>query len=584
MRWLSRLLLVTALGAGGALAAVPAPAFAQGGERIYSYDVEMRMEPSGALVVTEIIGYDFGTAQKHGIIRVIPVRFRYDERRDRIYRTTVLSVEGTPGTPDEYKTERSGDELRVRIGDPDRTISGLRGYTIVYRVEGALNRFPDHDELYWNAVGTEWSVPINRVSARVVTSTAVSQVACYHGPRGSQLACSRQRALSFEETGLGPREGLTVVVAFPTGAFPPPQPILEERWSLARAFSVTPLTVGLSGTVLLLALLVVWLVLRSGRDRRPTGVLGLDGMSTAFAEYRPPDGLPPGLAALLLHEKVRPIDVTATIVDLADRGFLRIDPIGTGGSDWRLVRLRDPDNSMLRYERLLFDALFFSPMGVPRPSVVLSELKDHFTEQYKTVRKSLYEEAMGRGWFTTRPDHVRRVALVVGALVLVVGAALTAGVARFTRFGLVPIPIALAGLAVLIGAWWLPRRTATGHALFRRIASFRAYLRDIEFTASGLTTPDGSDPSHLLSRHLAYAMVFGLTAQWQNAVRLVQTAANPTHVRTYTPLWLTYHTDHFSQACGSMLTSTPASSGSSSSSGSGGFSGGGGGGGGGGSW
>jgi hypothetical protein len=37
--------------------------------------------------------------------------------------------------------------LRIRIGDPDQTISGRHDDPIVYRVEETLNGFSDHDEL-----------------------------------------------------------------------------------------------------------------------------------------------------------------------------------------------------------------------------------------------------------------------------------------------------------------------------------------------------------------------------------------------------------------------------------------------------
>src|SRR5690349_20275605 len=158
MRWMTRLLAGVALGAAVVLAA--APASAQAGERIRGYDVELRVDANGVLQVTERIDYDFGTADRHGIVREIPERSRYDNSRDRINRVTVLSVRATAGTPAQFETSANGPALDVRIGDPDRTISGRHGYTIVYRVEGALNGFADHDELYWNAVGSEWSVPI----------------------------------------------------------------------------------------------------------------------------------------------------------------------------------------------------------------------------------------------------------------------------------------------------------------------------------------------------------------------------------------------------------------------------------------
>src|ERR671913_527610 len=91
------------------------------------------------------------------------------------------SLPHPPGTPVQYTLEDVDNTLRIRIGDPDRTFTGRRDYTITYRVEGTLNGFPDHDELYWNAIGADWEVPIEQASVTVKAPAAVGQVACYAG-------------------------------------------------------------------------------------------------------------------------------------------------------------------------------------------------------------------------------------------------------------------------------------------------------------------------------------------------------------------------------------------------------------------
>jgi hypothetical protein len=65
---------------------------------------------------------------------------------------------------------------------------------------------------------------------------------------------------------------MTVVVAIPKGAVPEPKPILEERFNLGTAFSITPVTAGVSGALLLVVILVfAFLIYRFGRDRRYRG-------------------------------------------------------------------------------------------------------------------------------------------------------------------------------------------------------------------------------------------------------------------------------------------------------------------------
>jgi hypothetical protein len=154
-RWLVVLasMVAAVVGLGGS-------AGAQFGEVIHRYEVDIQIEQDGSMLVVERIAYDFGSQQRHGIFRDLRVRFTYDDRYDRVYPVEVLSVEGSPGTPDQYEVSEEDALLRIRIGDPDRTISGRHRYRITYRVEGALNGFADHDELYWNAIGADWEVPI----------------------------------------------------------------------------------------------------------------------------------------------------------------------------------------------------------------------------------------------------------------------------------------------------------------------------------------------------------------------------------------------------------------------------------------
>src|SRR6516164_4055161 len=132
-------------------------------ERITDYRSDVTIEHDGTIEVHETIAYDFGVVPHHGIFRDVPVRSSESPKAgyDRVYPLHVVSVSASAGTPAQYSVDDEGDDQRIKIGDPDRTITGEHTYDIVYRVRGAMNAFADHDELYWNAVGPQWSVPID---------------------------------------------------------------------------------------------------------------------------------------------------------------------------------------------------------------------------------------------------------------------------------------------------------------------------------------------------------------------------------------------------------------------------------------
>jgi hypothetical protein len=224
------------------LSASPASAV----ERIDAYDVVIEIESSGDLLITETIAYDFGDAERRGIFRDVPTALRWepDERYDRIYPLDVVSVSSATA-PDQYAVEDAGGgKTRIRIGDPDTYITGAHTYAIAYRIDGGLNGFEDHDELYWNAIGADWSVVIDAPTVTVQAPVPIEQVACFAGPDGSSLPCDgskvRGSTARFQHASLWPYSAFTVVAAIPPGSVEAVGPILEERPRRSVAPSASP--------------------------------------------------------------------------------------------------------------------------------------------------------------------------------------------------------------------------------------------------------------------------------------------------------------------------------------------------------
>jgi uncharacterized membrane protein YgcG len=580
---------------------------AQSSEVIHRYGVAIQIERDDSIVVRETIDYDFGTALRHGIFRDIPTTLRYDDAHDRTYPLDVESVTGSPGTPVGYETEDAGaGTTRIRIGDPGRTITGRHTYVITYRMGGALNGFPDHDELYWNAVGPDWSVPIQQARVRVSAPGSIDRIACFAGPAGSSLACENSalkgEAASFAQASLGPYDAFTVVVGLPKGIVTEPVPILTERWTLRRSFTATPFTVG--GSLLLAALVLGGfgrLVWRTGRDRRYRGsqvdvLMGapadapeqfvplFEGDASGPVEFAPPLGLRPGQIGTLVDEVANPLDVTASVIDLAVRKYLVIEEIPKKGwfgkPDWKLTKLKDPDRELLEYERELLDGLFEDG-----EEVKLSNLRTTFVSRLHRVQDALYRDAVRQGWFAGRPDRIRGRWLAVGIGVFVAGAVLEFAAVMWTRLALLPLAVILAGSLLIVGARWMPRRTATGTGLVRRVRGFRTVIATAETNMAKF-----AEKENLFTRYLPYAIVFGLTEKWARAFEVLGERPPDTtwYVSSNAFAYGAFSDamDGFTVTTAGTIASTPSGSGGSGFGGgfSGGFAGGGGGGGGGGSW
>jgi uncharacterized membrane protein YgcG len=595
-----------AVGVGGA---APAAA-ATGEERIVSFDVRLAVQADGGLHVTEVIDYDFGFAERHGIFRVIPSVTRYDDTYDRAFPIDNVRVHSADA-PDQTEVGSSDGQVSIRVGDPDRTITGDHTYTIDYDVSGALQHFArpfDHVELNWNATGDQWEVPIERARVLVTGPAEVASETCYAGAAGSRLPCERHHAqgrrATFAQTDLPPGEGLTVVVAFPTGSVTATGPILHERLSIRRAFAATPLSLTLAGLVLLAVLAGIGRVYWSrGRDRRYVGQIpGLEpaagqqgpdepapllGASPAVLEYTPPDGIRPGQIGTLLDERADTLDVTATLVDLAVRKYLRIDELPHehwwNHKDWQLTRLDPPtDDQLAPYESRLLDGLFDKGAVVK-----LSDLHNSFYSSLQAVKNKLYDDAVAAKWFRHNPEDVRRQWQYIGWGVVVVGVGLTYLLYRYTHLAHVGLPVVLGGVVLLAMRGSMPARTAKGGAMLSRVRGFRRYLETAE--AEQLRFEERAD---VFARYLPYAIVFGLTDRWAKVFAALADADPQLTTSTMgwyggPPGWnagyLAGSMSSFTTSASGTFASQPSSSGSSSGF-SGGFSGGGGGGGGGGSW
>jgi hypothetical protein len=137
------------------------------GWTIDRFHADIDIQPDAAMQVTEAIDVDFGSLERHGIFREIPVRYAYNRGHERVYELRVDSVTNAEGRPWPFEINRNGANIQIKIGDQDRTVSGPQTYRISYRVEGALNALETHDELYWNVNGAGWPVPALQTSATV---------------------------------------------------------------------------------------------------------------------------------------------------------------------------------------------------------------------------------------------------------------------------------------------------------------------------------------------------------------------------------------------------------------------------------
>jgi uncharacterized membrane protein YgcG len=592
---LARRLFTAVLAAAWAISVSGPTVHADEGWVITSFHSDITVSTDSTLTVTEDIRVDFGSLQKHGIFRTIPLRYRYDDSTDRYYLLEVKSV--TDGSKALIHSETIDHDYDViKIGDPARLVSGANRYVISYTVRGAMNSFADHDELFWNVDGALWPVAKRSVSSTVsLPARAFQKAACYQGPTGSRESCTfaiNGQAVTFSSTRqLGSGEQMSVVTALSQGVVDVPPPLLEarNRQFPKDAFDINPLTVGLS---LLIAIGGIGLVARNwwihGRDRayltqyyltndpreRTNPLFHRDPL---VVEFGSPQNMRPAELGLILDERADTKDVTATIVDLAVRGYMTITEV-PNQKDWTFTWKPGGDAAaLLPYEKTLLDGLFAGGRQIK-----LSDLKGTFAPTLRNAERQIYTDAVTRKLFTTRPDTARATWGCLGLGLVMAGIAVTALLGVKFGWGLVGAAILLTGIVLSISVPFMPQRTATGRELLQRTLGFRLYM-----TTAEKYRQQFAEKAQIFTQLLPFAIVFGCVTQWAKAFEGIDTSATNNWYAGNAPFQaalLANSLQSMNASISSAITYTPPSSGSSSGFGGGGFSGGGGGGGGGGSW
>ena len=611
------LVAIALLGAGlvGTASALPASAATYPdvpGRQIIRWDQTYTLHDDGSADVRIEFDFDFGNAPGHGPYLTVPTRMGYDADHDRLYDVTSIWASSPTGAPDAVHIDEGRNSVAIRIGDENiGNVAGVHTYVVGYRVDGVMNHVDGRDEFFWNAIGTEWVIPISNVVVTVKAPADVLDVTCFAGRKGNLDACGSAgtagRDAVFTEEHLWSGEALTVVVAYPGGSFAT-EPTLIVSNDFKRAFTITPLTVGAALAILAMGLGAIALAIRTfGRDRQYRDVIpgltphpGTDHADMpaarrgdAVVQFHPPTGLRPGQLGTLIDSKADPRDVAATLVDLAVRGYVRIEEVGSDSAppasatpeDYRLVKLKSPGRDLEPFEKRLLKDIFKR-----RTEVTLLGLRTTFASSMAAVQKDLYEDVVARGWFRRNPQTARSVWFTVGLVILSLGVLLTFALAQATTVALVAVSVPILGIVVIATMNKAPARTAAGSAVLAQTRGFKHYLETAE--ARQLVLEEGED---VFSRYLPFAIAFGITDAWaKRFAELAEdgtTLAEPTwyHGLAFGTFWanaahLGKRMDGFaSLASSAMSAPTPGSSGGSGFS-SGGGAGGGGGGGGGGGW
>jgi hypothetical protein len=602
-----------ALLCGLALTLARPPLAHAAGDQIDSYDIVYDVSSSGVVRATETIVYRFGSESgRHGIERYFVTREQYSDTEDAVYTIDNISVSSPdPDVKTQYssRTDTTNDgrgaQLRLRIGDPDVTISAPTAtYVISYDLTGAMRTFPDHnppyDEFYWDATGLDWNASIEQVSVQVSVPDGVQDTTCTYGSVGSTTTCSAEitdGVATYTAANLAAGQGVTIGAKIGAGLVSDNAPHLEpdgSKLTSGQRLGLIAAGVGTAAIAIGSPILGVLWWRKNGRDRRYAGLapgtVPLPGQTAEIVANDPdlpipvafsPPRIPVAEAGLLIDGQVDARETAATIIDLAVRGGLTVQ---SSGSEEFTVTLVNPEVAAAPHEMVLLTKIFD---GQPPGAVKDLSERGSLLEAHKAMQTSVRNQVAARGWFRKVPSATATSSLGVGAIVLIGFAAF--GLGAWLLLALLPLLPIIVTLAVIRVKLRRGQRTADGRAVTDQVEGFKTYLATAE--ADQLRFEEGED---IFSKYLPWAIAFELADRWAKVCGdLVAMGRLP----NTTPYWYygsynmaAFNTSFLTSSLTSAATPAPSSGssgtgfGGGSSFSGGGFSGGGGGGGGGGSW
>jgi uncharacterized membrane protein len=326
-------------------------------------------------------------------------------------------------------------------------------------------------------------------------------------------------------------------------------------------------------------------LLWSARGRDPR-------IGSVAVQYEPPDGLTPAEAGTLVDEQAAMRDITATIVDLAVRGYIVIEEKEKAGIAGMLLHAKDYTFHLKKglkewpglkaHELALLGGIFSNGALT---DVNLSSLQNVFYKNLPTIKNNIFDELMERGYFLHRPDYVRG-GYVTGGLVIGVTIFL-AGNWFSQKTGIALLPFFVAGIAsgiVIAGfGWFMPARTADGAKALAGVLGFEDFLTHVESDHLNRI----SQTPETFEKFLPFAMALGVEKKWVGAFQNIYSQPPSWYQGNYSsggfyPIMFVNSLDNMTSSASSIMASAPRSSGGSGFGGGGssggGFGGGGGGG------
>ena len=512
-----------------AVCALTTPAFARDWH-IARYQTTMSVARDGTAQVAEHLDIVFN-GEYHGIYRDIPIEYPGPHGSNYTLFLKVTNVLDGQGHKLKYESSVHDGYRHLKIYIPD-AVDATRTVSILYTMTNAVRWFDDHDELYWNVTGNDWPVPIDSASAIIVFPSGAAgnlQAQAFTGVYGSgehdaEVLVMGNGVRVTTNDQLSMREGLTVDVYISKGVLVEPSGFTKAMWFLR------------SNPVVLLPLwaLVVMFFFWWTKGRDPKADISVAPM------YEPPKDMTPAEVGSLMEDAVHPRDITSTLVDLAVKGYLKIEETESktlvfSHRDYTFHSLQPPGSwsSLAAHERVMLKHMF----PADATEIRLSDLRNQFYVAIPTIKEDILAELRGKGMYSVDPDSAHAYVLVGVILTLLpFGIAQLLGIDMLDSPGLLVASGLIALVIVFLFARIMTAKSLKGVRTKVEILGFQEFINRVDADRLKRMPPD------TFEKFLPYAMALGIENRWAKAFQgIVQNPpawyVGPTPYMAFNPIF-----------------------------------------------
>ena len=312
---------------------------------INSYDINMVVNEDNTFNITEKIGAYFNVP-KHGIMRKLPLK------------NEVVRLDGTKSynrakisdiaVSDPYTVSNQNGNSVIKIGAPDRTLTGAKDYSLSYKYNIGKDTGKGYDELYFNLIGTEWDATIGNISFVITMPKSFDKNKL--GFSAGEKSSTESGNVSYTVKGnvitghysgvLYPGQSLTVRLELPEGYFVGASNNLDFTMWAALLLS------------LFFVVFYFFLWLKFGKDKAVVETV----------EFYPPGGFNSAELGFLYKGKAEDKDIVSLLVYLANKGYIKITETDKKSSSrtakgFKITKVKEYDGDNVN-EKIFLKGLF----------------------------------------------------------------------------------------------------------------------------------------------------------------------------------------------------------------------------------